>query len=91
MKHIEEKVNIGKKPEDPENVQEFEKIITNNKKSSLVSVPSRYNIPHFKEAYENNSRHLQTKSLRILINKNIYFKFNRFPLFIMINFLSSSF
>ena len=45
-----------------ENVQEVEKIITSNKKSNLVSVSSRYNFSLFKEAYENNSRNLQTKS-----------------------------
>ena len=62
-KHIEEKVKMVKKPEDAENVQEFEKIIASNKKNSLINVPSRYNILHFKEAFENNSRNLQTKSL----------------------------
>ena len=40
-----------------------ENIITSNKKNSLVSVPSRYNISHSEEAYENNSRNLLTKSL----------------------------
>ena len=62
-KHIEEKLKMVKKPEDAKNVQEFEKIITSNKKNSLVNVSSRYNILHFKEAFENNSRNLQTKSL----------------------------
>ena len=62
-RNTEEKVKMVKKPEDAENVQEFEKIITSNKKNSLVNVPSRYNILHFKEAFENNSRNLQTKSL----------------------------
>ena len=38
-KHIEEKVKMVKKPEDAKNVQEFEKIITSNKKNSLVNVP----------------------------------------------------
>ena len=51
------------KLEDAENVQEFDKIITSNQKNSLVSILSRYNILHFKEAYKNNSRNLQTKSL----------------------------
>ena len=50
------------KPEDAENVQVFEKIITNNKKNSLISEPSRY-ILHFKEAYENNWRNWQRKLL----------------------------
>ena len=59
--HMEEKVKMVEKPEDAENVQQFKKIITSNKKNSLVSIPSRYNILHFKEAYENNSRDLQTK------------------------------
>ena len=54
-----------------ENVQEVEKIITSNKKSNLVSVSSRYNFSLFKEAWENNSRNLQTKSFWIS-NKNIY-------------------
>ena len=76
------------KLEDAENVQEFDKIITSNQKNSLVSILSRYNILHFKEAYKNNSRNLQTKSFWIS-NKNIYFKLNKFPVFIMINFLSS--
>ena len=62
-KHIEEKVKMVEKPDDAENVQEFEKIITSNKKNSLVSIPSRYNSSHFKEVCENNSRNLQTKSL----------------------------
>ena len=73
-KHIEEKVKMVKKPEDAENVQKFEKIITSNKKNSLVNVPSGYNILHFKEAFENNSRNLQTKSLRISINKTFILK-----------------
>ena len=76
------------KPRDADNALEFEKIITNNKKNILVSLPT-YDISHFKEAYGNNSKNLQTKSLWISIYKNIYFKFNRFLLFIMINFLSS--
>ena len=63
VKHVEEKVKMVEKPEDTENVQEFEKIITTKKKNSLVSIPSRYIILHFKEAYENNSGNLQTKSL----------------------------
>ena len=54
-----------------ENVQEVEKNITSNKKSNLVSVSSRYNFSRFKEAYENNSRNLQTKSFWIS-NKNVY-------------------
>ena len=40
-KHIEEKVKMVEKPEDVEKVQQFEKIITSDNKSSLVSVPSR--------------------------------------------------
>ena len=87
-KHIEKKVKIAEKPEHVENVQKAEEIITSNKKSNLVSVSSRYNFSLFKEAYENNSRNLQTKSFCIS-NKNIYFKLNKFPVFIMINFLSS--
>ena len=79
------------KSEDAENIEEFEKIIISNKKNSLVSVLSRYNILHFEEAYENNSRNLQTKSSWIPMNTNIYFQFNRFLLFTMIKFLSSSF
>ena len=61
-KHIEEKVRMTEKPEHVENVQEFEEIITSNKKTNLVSVSSRHNFPHFKEAYENNSRNQQAKS-----------------------------
>ena len=59
--NMEEKVKMAEKPEDAKNIQQFKKIITSNKKNSLVSIPSRYNILHFKEAYENNSRDLQTK------------------------------
>ena len=87
-KHIEEKGKMAEKLKHVENVQEVEKIITSNKKSNLVSVSSRYNFSLFKEAYENNSRNLQTKSFWIS-NKNIYFKLNKFPVSIMINFLSS--
>ena len=57
-KHIEEKKKMAEKPKHIENVQEVDEIITNNKKSNLVSVSSRYNFSHFKEAYENNSRNL---------------------------------
>ena len=42
MKHVEENVEMVEN-ENAENVQEFEKIITSNKKSSLVSAPSRCN------------------------------------------------
>ena len=49
---------MAEKPKHIENVQEVDEIITNNKKSNLVSVSSRYNFSHFKEAYENNSRNL---------------------------------
>ena len=51
------------KLEDAENIHEFEKIITSNKKKSLVSVPSRYKISYFKKANENNLTNVQTKSL----------------------------
>ena len=61
-KHIEEKGKMAEKLKHVENVQEVEKIITSNKKSNLVSASSRYNFSLFKEAYENNSRNLQTKS-----------------------------
>lgn len=80
---------MAEKPEDAGNVPEFEKIIRNNKKSILDSVPPKYNISDFKEAHGNNSRNLQTKPLW-LSNKNIYFRFIRFLVFIMINFFSSS-
>ena len=47
---------MAEKPKHIENVQEVDEIITSNKESNLVSVSSRYNFSHFKEAYENNSR-----------------------------------
>ena len=62
-KHKEKKVKMVEKPRDVENALEFEKIITSNKKNILVSVPLTYDISHFKEAYGNNSKNLQTKSL----------------------------
>ena len=62
-KHIDEKVKMVEKLEDAENIHEFEKIITSNKKKSLVSVPSRYKISYFKKANENNLTNVQTKSL----------------------------
>ena len=62
-KHIEEKVKMVEKPDDAGNVQEFEKIIASHMKNSLINVSSRFNILHFKEAYENNSRNLQIKEI----------------------------
>ena len=54
---------MAEKPEDAGNVPEFEKIIRSNKRNILDSVPPKYNISDFKEAYGNISRNLQTKSL----------------------------
>ena len=54
------KVMMVEKPKDSETFEEFEKIITRTKKDSLVIVPSKHNILHFEETYENNSRNLQT-------------------------------
>ena len=62
-KQLAQKVKMAEKPEDAGNVPEFEKIIRSNKKNILDSVPPKYNISDFKEAYGNISRNLQTKSL----------------------------
>ena len=51
VKHTEEKVKMVEKPEDAEIFYEFKKIIVSNKKSSFVSVLSRYNISHFEEVH----------------------------------------
>ena len=50
------------KPNDAEKVREFEKINASNKKYSLVSVPSRYNILHFKK---------YTKAIQEIANKSL--------------------
>ena len=62
-KHMEEKVKVVEKPEDAEDIKSSRRSSEAIKKNSLVSVLSRYNISHFEEADENNSRNLQTKLL----------------------------